>query len=138
MFHFSSNYACLCFSSANAAPEFEGRGGEELAAQISSTLAQAFNNHKCLDLTTLCVIPRQQCWVLYVDILVRMINIFENSPLLDIKVICVKKVICCFRTISARLTCLSPNLVQNILKVWKVVLEIGCLFAIDHWLGLTN
>jgi len=55
--------------SANATPAFEGRGGEELATQISNLLTQAYSNGPCLDLASLCVIPRTQCWVLYIDIL---------------------------------------------------------------------
>lgn len=56
--------------SANATPEFEGRGGEELAMEISNTLQKAFQSPQAFDLTKLCILPRQQCWKLYVDILV--------------------------------------------------------------------
>lgn len=55
--------------SANATPEFEGRGGEELATEISGMLNRAYDCPACLDLQKLCVIPNQQCWVLYIDIL---------------------------------------------------------------------
>ncbi|XP_071091631.1 exosome complex component RRP42-like [Haliotis cracherodii] len=55
--------------SANATPEFEGRGGEELATEISTMLSRAYDCPSCLDLQSLCVIPKQQCWVLFVDIL---------------------------------------------------------------------
>ncbi|XP_076322425.1 exosome complex exonuclease RRP42-like [Tachypleus tridentatus] len=55
---------------ANADPEFEGRGGEDLALGISSALSQAFSSSNCLDLCSLCVLPGQQVWVLYVDILI--------------------------------------------------------------------
>ncbi|KAK3610036.1 hypothetical protein CHS0354_032393 [Potamilus streckersoni] len=55
--------------SANATPEFEGRGGEDLALEISNMLTRAYDCPKCLDLGKLCVIKGQQCWVLYVDIL---------------------------------------------------------------------
>ena len=61
----------LFSSSANATPEFEGRGGEELANEISSTLAAAFDNPGALDLKKLCILNQQQCWILYVEILVR-------------------------------------------------------------------
>ncbi|XP_064611102.1 exosome complex component RRP42-like isoform X1 [Liolophura sinensis] len=54
--------------SANATPEFEGRGGEELATEISNTLARAYDTATSLDLNSLVIIPGQQCWVLYVDI----------------------------------------------------------------------
>ncbi|CAN7991709.1 unnamed protein product [Ixodes hexagonus] len=55
---------------ANADPEFEGRGGEDIATEISSALAQAYRSPKCLDLRSLAVVPGQQVWVLFVDILV--------------------------------------------------------------------
>lgn len=55
--------------SANATPEFEGRGGEELATEISNCLTQAYDHQSCLDLRALSIINRDQCWILYVDIL---------------------------------------------------------------------
>ncbi|KAJ6662001.1 hypothetical protein lerEdw1_012848 [Lerista edwardsae] len=55
--------------SANAAPEFEGRGGEELGTEIANTLYRIFNNESSLDLKLLCINPREHCWVLYVDVL---------------------------------------------------------------------
>lgn len=57
-------------SSANATPEFEGRGGEELALELSDTLANAYESPLAFDLKPLCILPGQQCWKLYVDILV--------------------------------------------------------------------
>ncbi|XP_014666299.1 PREDICTED: exosome complex component RRP42-like [Priapulus caudatus] len=58
--------------SANAAPTFEGRGGEDLARDISSTLARAYSSDRCSSsmLKALCVVPSEQCWVLYIDILI--------------------------------------------------------------------
>lgn len=60
--------------SANAAPEFEGRGGEQLAQEISNILANSIGGggggSAALDLRSLCVIPREQCWILYVDVVV--------------------------------------------------------------------
>jgi len=53
--------------SANATPEFEGRGGESLATDLSSTLCRAYNTFALGDL---CVLEGHQCWVLYVDILI--------------------------------------------------------------------
>ncbi|XP_039192048.1 exosome complex component RRP42 isoform X1 [Crotalus tigris] len=55
--------------SANATPEFEGRGGEELGTEIANTLYRIFNNESSIDLKTLCINPRQHCWILYVDVL---------------------------------------------------------------------
>ncbi|GAB6033583.1 hypothetical protein CHUAL_013586 [Chamberlinius hualienensis] len=56
--------------SAIATPEFEGRGGENLALEVCSTLKRAYQNCDCLDLKSLCIIPKEQCWTVYVDILV--------------------------------------------------------------------
>lgn len=58
--------------SANATPEFEGRGGEELAMEISNTLQKAYQSRQAFDLTKMCILSKQQCWKLYVDILVRL------------------------------------------------------------------
>ncbi|CAG5123276.1 unnamed protein product, partial [Candidula unifasciata] len=55
--------------SANATPAFEGRGGEELASEITAMLSRAYNSPGVIDFTSLCVLPGQQCWLLYVDIL---------------------------------------------------------------------
>lgn len=76
----------IYFSSANATPEFEGRGGEELASEISNMLLRVYG---CLDLQKLCIIPKQQCWVLYIDILVRIYLsnyyfTYQNYNMLDI------------------------------------------------------
>lgn len=60
----------LGFSSANATPEFEGRGGEELGVELSNKLYKVFNNRHSLDLRSLCICPGEHCWVLYVDVLV--------------------------------------------------------------------
>lgn len=56
--------------SANATPEFEGRGGEELANEIRTTLEAAYRSRRAFDLRKLCILPRQQCWKLYVDVLI--------------------------------------------------------------------
>lgn len=56
--------------SANASPKFAGRGGSELATDISNMLSLVYKDDKKLDYRSLCVIPRQCCWTLYVDIVV--------------------------------------------------------------------
>ncbi|XP_065087435.1 exosome complex exonuclease RRP42 [Ochlerotatus camptorhynchus] len=56
--------------SANATPDFEGRGGEELATEISNTLSKAYLSQQAFDLTPLCILAKHQCWKLYVDILI--------------------------------------------------------------------
>ncbi|XKL60954.1 hypothetical protein PGB90_008011 [Kerria lacca] len=53
--------------SANATPAFEGRGGEDLANEISSALLKAYD---VLPLNNLCIVPGFSCWKLYVDILI--------------------------------------------------------------------
>lgn len=55
--------------SANATPEFEGRGGDDLGTEIANTLYRIFNNKSSVDLRSLCISPREHCWVLYVDVL---------------------------------------------------------------------
>ena len=57
--------------SANATPDFEGRGGESLATEISRTLAKAYADPSVFDLRKqLCVLEGSQVWVFYVDILI--------------------------------------------------------------------
>ncbi|XP_061839396.1 exosome complex component RRP42 [Nerophis lumbriciformis] len=55
--------------SANATPQFEGRGGEELGTELSNTLYKVFNNKRSVDLKSLCISEGEHCWVLYVDVL---------------------------------------------------------------------
>ena len=59
------------FSAALASPEFEGRGGEDLGHHLAHQLAGAYSHSSTLDRGSLSIIPGQQCWVLYVDVLVR-------------------------------------------------------------------
>lgn len=61
------NVKLLFYSSANATPAFEGRGGEDLATEISTGLARAYVT---FPLERLCILPGLQCWRLYADILV--------------------------------------------------------------------
>uniref|UniRef100_T1ISB9 Ribosomal RNA-processing protein 42 n=1 Tax=Strigamia maritima TaxID=126957 RepID=T1ISB9_STRMM len=56
--------------SANATPEFEGRGGEEIAVELSSALTCAYSDSACIDLKSLCLLKGRQCWAIYVDIVV--------------------------------------------------------------------
>lgn len=57
-------------STPHANLEFEGRGGDDFASDISQILMQVCNNDKLIDLKKLCVIPGEQVWALYVDIMV--------------------------------------------------------------------
>ncbi|KAG5678251.1 hypothetical protein PVAND_007943 [Polypedilum vanderplanki] len=56
--------------SANALLDFEGRGGEELALEISNCLRITYASPFAFDLKSLCILPKHQCWKLYVDILI--------------------------------------------------------------------
>ncbi|XP_050342569.1 exosome complex component RRP42 [Nymphalis io] len=56
--------------SANATPEFEGRGGEQLANMISNLMQRAYHSSQAFDLKQLCILEGKQCWKLYVDILI--------------------------------------------------------------------
>jgi len=56
--------------SANATPAFEGRGGDNLAADISRVLTSAYASPEVFDLRDLCILKSKTCWILYVDILV--------------------------------------------------------------------
>ncbi|XP_076245428.1 exosome complex component Rrp42 isoform X2 [Calliopsis andreniformis] len=56
--------------SANATPEFEGKGGDDLATEISNTLATAYQTRDAFDLSTLCILPYKKCWKIYVDVLI--------------------------------------------------------------------
>lgn len=56
--------------SANAMLDFEGRGGEELALEISNCLRITYSSPHAFDLRSLCILPKHQCWKLYVDVLI--------------------------------------------------------------------
>lgn len=56
--------------SANATLDFEGRGGEELALEISNCLRIAYSSPHAFDLKSLCILPKHQCWKLYIDIFI--------------------------------------------------------------------
>ncbi|EZA57192.1 hypothetical protein DMN91_007272 [Ooceraea biroi] len=56
--------------SANATPAFEGKGGDDLATEISYILSKAYQTPNVFDLRQLCIIPNKKCWKLYVDVLI--------------------------------------------------------------------
>jgi len=64
----------LLHSSANATPAFEGKGGDDLATEISNVLSMAYQTPDAFDLRQLCIIPHKKCWKMYVDILVSVIK----------------------------------------------------------------
>ncbi|XP_022659946.1 exosome complex exonuclease RRP42-like isoform X2 [Varroa jacobsoni] len=55
---------------ANADPEFEGSGGDDLGQQIAGALSEAYVSKRFLDLSSLCIVSGQQVWTLYVDVLI--------------------------------------------------------------------
>ncbi|UYV78079.1 EXOSC7 [Cordylochernes scorpioides] len=55
---------------ANAAPQFEGRGGERLAYQICTMLSKAYSQPGTMDLGALSVMAGHRAWTLYVDVLI--------------------------------------------------------------------
>ncbi|XP_050584936.1 exosome complex component RRP42 isoform X1 [Bombus affinis] len=56
--------------SATATPAFEGKGGDDLATEISNILTAAYQTPNAFDLRTLCILPHKKCWKIYVDILI--------------------------------------------------------------------
>jgi len=56
--------------SPTASPEFEGRGGDQLAETICRILSSAYVKSGTIDLRSLCIIPEKHCYVIDVDILV--------------------------------------------------------------------
>ncbi|XP_011874245.1 PREDICTED: exosome complex exonuclease RRP42 [Vollenhovia emeryi] len=56
--------------SANATPAFEGKGGDDLATEISNILSMAYQTPDAFDFKQLCIIPHKKCWKIYVDILI--------------------------------------------------------------------
>lgn len=65
-------HICATYSSASASPLFEGRGGELLSIEISRTLEAMICNSHALDVKSLCIIPSEQVWHVYVDAMVRI------------------------------------------------------------------
>ncbi|XP_034172588.2 exosome complex component Rrp42 isoform X2 [Osmia lignaria lignaria] len=56
--------------SATATPAFEGKGGDDLATEISNILTIAYQTRNAFDLRTLCILPNKKCWKIFVDVLI--------------------------------------------------------------------
>lgn len=56
--------------SANATPAFEGKGGDDLATEISNILTLAYQTRNAFNLKQFCILPRKKCWKLFVDVLI--------------------------------------------------------------------
>jgi len=54
---------------ANASPNFEGKGGDEISWELSNGLAQVINC-QTLDLKSLLIVPFKHCWALFIDVVV--------------------------------------------------------------------
>jgi len=69
--------------SANATPEFEGKGGNELAEDIASSLSTAYANDIALDCRRLCLVNGKICWLLYIDVVILECggNVYDASSL---------------------------------------------------------
>ena len=65
----------VCCSSSLAGPVFERRGGELLGQQLTQQLEEAYSSAGTLDRKALAVIPGEQCWVLFVDVLVKNLSL---------------------------------------------------------------
>jgi exosome complex component RRP42 len=60
-------------SSPSASQAFEGRGADEFNLELTQIVSRVYSSNHCgLDLDALCIIPGQQCWIVYVDALVRV------------------------------------------------------------------
>jgi len=77
---------CSVDCAASASPEFAGRGAEALNIELTSALEQILVDSNIINLRDLCIIPDQQCWVLYIDVLV----LDSSGNLLDAIVMAVR------------------------------------------------
>lgn len=59
------------YSSPSASQQFEGRGADEINNSLTMAIDRIFNGPQSgLDLQKLCIIPGQQCWIIYIDAMV--------------------------------------------------------------------
>ncbi|KAI7863722.1 ribosomal protein S5 domain 2-type protein [Spinellus fusiger] len=62
---------CNVECSPSASQQFEGRGADDLNNALTLSLDRLLNGPQSgIDLAKLCIIPGQQCWVIYVDAMV--------------------------------------------------------------------
>ncbi|KAF1802210.1 ribosomal protein S5 domain 2-type protein [Mucor lusitanicus] len=62
---------CNVECSPSASQQFEGRGADDLNNSLTLAMDRLFNGTQSgLDLESLCIIPEQQCWVIYIDAMV--------------------------------------------------------------------
>lgn len=72
--------------SANASPKFEGRGGEDLAQELSFVLSNALL--PAIDRTALCISKAHKVWIYYIDVLILECSCV--SQLLDLSALGIK------------------------------------------------
>ncbi|KNC79131.1 hypothetical protein SARC_08458, partial [Sphaeroforma arctica JP610] len=58
--------------SASASPLFEGRGGEVLSTELKMSLDRLIVKSKAFNTASLCILPKEKVWHLYVDVIVLM------------------------------------------------------------------
>ena len=59
------------YSSPSASQQFEGRGADEINNTLTLAIDRIFNGTQSgIDLESLCIIPGQQCWIIYIDAMV--------------------------------------------------------------------
>ncbi|CAB3363999.1 Hypothetical predicted protein [Cloeon dipterum] len=56
--------------SANATPQFEGKGGEQLAVELAALMSRAYQTRESFNLSTLSIIKGMKCWKLCIDVLI--------------------------------------------------------------------
>ncbi|CAO3692917.1 unnamed protein product [Rhizopus stolonifer] len=62
---------CNVECSPSASQQFEGRGADEINNSLTMAIDRIFNGPQSgLDLQKLCIIPGQQCWIIYIDAMV--------------------------------------------------------------------
>ncbi|ORY95595.1 ribosomal protein S5 domain 2-type protein [Syncephalastrum racemosum] len=62
---------CNVECSPSASQQFEGRGADDINNQLTLSMDRLFNGPQSgIDVSSLCIIPGQQCWVIYIDAMV--------------------------------------------------------------------
>ncbi|KAJ8735409.1 hypothetical protein PYW07_007029 [Mythimna separata] len=87
--------------SANATPQFEGRGGDQLAVGIANLMQAAYQSSQAFNLKQLCIFEGKQCWKLFVDILILecggnlcdAVSLAVKAALFNTRIPCVKAIL---------------------------------------------
>lgn len=73
------------YSSPTGSPDFEGRGGDELAEKICRILSIAYDKSGAIDLKRLSITPKKYCYVIDVDILVSYTTMADSKFIIVIE-----------------------------------------------------